>query len=51
MYFYYYNFLIKIKKKFKFSITPLIFIVKTYYYFAKNKTLFFKANFIYIYIL
>ena len=34
---------------FKFFITPLIFIFKTYYYFAKN--LFFKANHIYIYII
>ena len=38
-------------KNFKSSITPLIFIFITYYNFEKKKeTLFFKANFIYIYI-
>ena len=35
---------------FKSSITLLIFIFVTYY-FAKKETLFFKANFIYIYII
>ena len=40
----------KLKKFiFKSSITPLIFIFITYYYFAKKDPIF-KANFIYIYI-
>ena len=38
------------KKNFKSSITPLIFTFISYYYFAKQKNLFLKANFIYIYI-
>ena len=38
-----------IKKKIKSSITPLIFIFITYYYFAKKRPSF-KSNFIYIYI-
>ena len=40
---------------FKSSITPLIFIFITYYYFANKKRereiLFFKANFIYTYFI
>ena len=39
--FYYYHFFI-----FKFFITPLIFIFKTYYYLAKKDPIF-KAKFIY----
>ena len=38
-----------IKKNFKSSITPLIFIFITYYYLAKKDPIF-KANFIYFLI-
>ena len=45
--FFFFNLL----KNFKSSITPLIFAFITYYYFAKKRPLFFKANFIYIFFI
>ena len=48
-YYFYYHFFLIFFLILKPSITPLIFTFITYNYFAKKKTLFFKANFIYIF--